>query len=464
MSGPACADDEFGGSAQPHPTSRRSIRTLRWASASVLLACGPAESTVAPFDYFALDSSLDERPHTVDWSSDTSTPRVDGVVAENARYGDSRYAFDFVTPLGEYSVDLLAHGTVAEGTLGRCRDGSCDDAAVEARPLRLRDPDSPSLRLLSETRPAQQTDAALAVTTSADRAVVVYGNDGARMFDVVDPTRVDEVTHLQPADSSEFWNDAEVYADRWLLLASSTRGLRIYDISDGAEPSQLPAPFPMRGGHSLQLVGSTAYLAQTGGEGGVTILDLSSLPEWTSVQTYKFAECRQVHEVEASERWLLLSCLDEGFQLYRREEGRAPAWVAGVASEQAHSARRIAAETWLTTSEHYAASVDVVRLDASSSTLERLARFSTGVSASPHEPSCVGQSCWLTHHQQGLLQLDLNDPEAPVLSRQVHTWDGPAVTFLEGASGIAVSGAYLYVADTERGLLIFEDLTHPDAQ
>ncbi len=432
-------------------------------SASLLLACGPAESTVAPFDYFALESSLDERPHAVDWSSDTSKPRVDGVVADRARYGDSRYVFDFVTPLGAYSVDLTAHGAVAEGNLGRCRDGNCDEATVEARPLRLHDASSPSLRLLSETRPAQQTDPALAVTTSAHRAVVVYGNDGARVFDVVDPIRPDELTHLQPADSSEFWNDAEVY-DRWLLLASSSRGVRIYDTSDNAAPTQLPAPFPMRGGHSLQLVGSTAYLAQTGGEGGVTVLDLSSLPEWTSVQTYKFAECRQVHEVEASERWLLLSCLEEGFQLYRREGSTAPEWVAGVASEQAHSARRIATETWLTTSEHYAASVDVVRFDASSSTLETLARFSTGVSASPHEPSCSERTCWLTHHQQGLLQLDLNDPEAPVLSRRVHTWDGPAATFLEGASGLAVSGAYLYVADTERGLLIFEDLTHPDAQ
>src|SRR5690606_21296562 len=152
---------------------------------------------------------------------------------------------------------------------------------------------------------------------------------------------------------------------------------------------------------NLTVADGVAYVARTGTRGGLTWFDVSELPLIDEFFSFSPPECEQVHDVEVADGLLMLSCLDQGFQLFQVNGKTQPKWLAEFPGKQAHSAFRIESGTWVVTSEHFAAPTQVVSWERPSSRLVEVGRFATGGAAAPHEVACLDQQCWLAYHQEG---------------------------------------------------------------
>jgi hypothetical protein len=77
----------------------------------------------------------------------------------------------------------------------------------------------------------------------------------------------------------------------------------------------------------------------------------------------------------------------------------------------------------------------------------------------------IGDRAYIAYYHDGVRVLDLADPTAPKLLGYFNTWDPSDIStgswLFESARGIDVdpSQRLIYVADTQRGLIILRDQT-----
>lgn len=91
--------------------------------------------------------------------------------------------------------------------------------------------------------------------------------------------------------------------------------------------------------------------------------------------------------------------------------------------------------------------------------LDELSRFATRPEVGIHNILMVGDKAYIAYYQDGVRIVDLSTPTAPREVAHHDTWDfenAPGTSF-EGAVGIRVVGDLVYVADSQRGLLIFRE-------
>ena len=76
-----------------------------------------------------------------------------------------------------------------------------------------------------------------------------------------------------------------------------------------------------------------------------------------------------------------------------------------------------------------------------------------------HNIQLVGDRAYIAYYQDGVRVVDLADPTQPTEVAHFNTWDAEAAPgfAFEGAIGIRVVGGLIYVADSERGLIILEE-------
>lgn len=95
--------------------------------------------------------------------------------------------------------------------------------------------------------------------------------------------------------------------------------------------------------------------------------------------------------------------------------------------------------------------------DAASPTfMQELSRYQSRPEVGIHNIELVGDKAYIAYYQDGVRVVDLSDPTEPREIAHHNTWDyensrgGP----FEGALGLRVVGDLIYVADSERGLVI----------
>lgn len=104
----------------------------------------------------------------------------------------------------------------------------------------------------------------------------------------------------------------------------------------------------------------------------------------------------------------------------------------------------------------------ILDVDAASPTfMQEIGRFRTRAEVGIHNILLVDDKAYIAYYQDGIRVVDLADPTAPREVGRYNTWDPETASgqAFEGAIGLAVIGDLVYVADSDRGLVILRDTT-----
>jgi hypothetical protein len=434
------------------------LASLGCSAASPKQDGSPLSTRLLERRYYALSTDLPYDPAQV---VDVQNARVDGAPAD-VTIASNELHIARTDAVGR-SVEVWATpagGDALSGRLERCRGSACDHARVELRPLwsgtrRIRGYD-----LLSELDDdSWSAGRVLALAESDGLVALALGPVGFALVDATDPNALAVVSQVPALDVDEWINDVAILEHRWLLVASSTRGLRILDIADPTAPLPAVDAFPTArtNVHRLFLDGHRLYLSRVGPFGGLDIVDVRDPTRPRSLADLDVPGCDQVHATFARGDTLITSCLDQGLFVFDLSSSFELELVAHDDELGSHSACLLDdGTTLLATSERYEGALRVLRLDRDRKSLDLVTTVATHSAASVHDVSCRGLRCTVSHYQEGVFELDLSTPEAPKRTHQFPTWDQTAGVFLEGASDAVFAPPRVYVADTTRGLLLLE--------
>ncbi len=253
-------------------------------------------------------------------------------------------------------------------------------------------------------------------------AAPLFGDETA-VIDVTDPAGP-----VQTSVIPEYSHSLQVQTvgnTTHLYLASYTNGVPRFDVTNPLVPVRLgeaTIPGPESGVHDLTVDGDRLYINYT--EAGFVALDISG-------------------------------GLDAAVELGRRPSPYSHASWAGTAG-----GRKILLHGDEGMVEDGGAYLSVLDGDSASPTfMQEIGSYRTRKEVGIHNMQLVGDKAYISYYQDGVRVVDLSDPTMPREVAHYNTWreetayGGP----FEGAIGIRVAGDKIYVADMERGLMIFEE-------
>jgi len=351
------------------------------------------------------------------------------------------------------------------------RDEQCEtEQGKMVRWQRLRgEAEASGLELVGEARGGGIRGAAVNVTVVDGYAYVAEQQEclapGLRIFDVRDPARPVEVGSY---DIDYGANDVEVVVagDRRYAIVSD-ENTSIIDVTDPAAPRLAGSLreyshsvfLERRGGRSL------IYLANYGAY--VPVFDVTDpeAPVLLGRRAFSPEEAPDlgIHDLYVEDGIAYVNGTFGGFLVVDLRDsigqgrllGSTPAdyshqaWVAEIAG------RRLAVHG----DEGDAAHLRVIDVDPASPTfMADLATYETRPEVSIHNMQIVGDLAYVTYYQDGLRLVDLSTPTASREIAHFNTWDlvVGGGHFFSGAIGVFVppDEQLIYVADTERGLLV----------
>jgi hypothetical protein len=330
--------------------------------------------------------------------------------------------------------------------------------------------------------PAQRTsDLAL---QRAGLVVVARGADGLRWLELSSRrSAISEVGHL-PVLLGDDYNDVAVISERYLAVASRSRGLLVVDAANPAAPQIIADALPLlqpRDGHSVFVSGSRLYLAQapTVSTGAVVAFDVSDPEVPRQLWRWQAEQGDDAHDVTVRGDHLYVSSIRGGITLLDARADDMPRVVARRRGLGAHSCSLVdgATERVLWGEERLGGTLHRIDVDRSDGAVRltdtRLqmfeparsaARAAATFAASPHNSACHDTFCFVAHYQLGLQVLDVGSFEEAgraalgvAVVAQYPTWRPSALgesMWLRGATGVALDLPWVYVADTDAGLVV----------
>jgi hypothetical protein len=400
--------------------------------------------------------------------------------------------FEYTTTDGQHRVrayDLCVRESdkVLSGPISYCWDEECYPGTIElVRVERIEgEPEAGGLALVSEWNGGDVpwTDISVNVRVKDSRAYVAGYRGGLHIVDIATPATPHDLGHLPTAVANEIFNDVKLVEDGasgklYALMASNRRGVIVVDVSDPTTPVQVTS-FPVvpegarNNVHTLfteTIDGQTiAYLANVT-KLGLDVYDVTNPAQPVFLGDY-------VHPDVATDPDAYVHDLQvEGKQVYLCYWSQGLVVVDASDTENIHMTgqwktyeRRTSHSVWVTTTtggrkiavhgdEDFTSHIRIVDLE----TMEQIGELSLRPEVSAHNIMAVGDRAFVAYYQDGLRVLDLSDPTQPTVEAYHNTWEGgPGLSFYEGAIGVDVNvetGA-IYVADTQRGLMIFRETT-----
>jgi hypothetical protein len=296
----------------------------------------------------------------------------------------------------------------------------------------------------------------------------VAGPTGFHIIDVSDPARPQAVAFLD-----EPWNDVRVVHGNGKTVAigaSFREDATIFvDVTDPERP-QVAAKIDSFS-HSLQVAGTRLYLADYTTE--VPIYDVADplSPVFLGAAAVPDAEFG-IHDLTVDGDRLFVNQTVDGFIAIDTASnvGGAAKMLARIPTSYSHASavgtttggRRLAlhGDEGLTGTADGAAFLRVLDGDPASATfLQELGRYATRPEVGIHNIEMRGDRAYIAYYQDGVRVVDVSDPAQPREVAHYNTWDETAdgSNAFSGAIGIRVVDGLIYVADSERGLVILRE-------
>ncbi|WP_408891356.1 LVIVD repeat-containing protein [Myxococcus faecalis] len=339
---------------------------------------------------------------------------------------------------------------------------------------------SGGLRLLSETfvTPGQPVD----VYVDGHHAYVVSVPWGSRrpggltVFDIRDRARPVLTKKISlPGDS--YWNAAWTRGDA-LYVASKDTGVLVFDITERANPTfvrNVPGGPPLNV-HTLFVEGDRLYAVSPGpsAHGETLLFDISRPLEPTLLNRIVVSDTTSylpsAHDSFAYQDRLYVNHFSSGYVVFDVKDAMNPkelgayTFASDNSTSMSHAGavgtfggRTIAFEG----GEYQGTHLRV--LDVTDPTnIPLIGRYKLRNQTSIHNMVLKDKRLYIAYYHEGLRVLDVSIPPQPKQIAHFNTFreDDPERTdnLLEGAIGIRVPGdGHVYVVDTARGLLIFNE-------
>lgn len=345
----------------------------------------------------------------------------------------------------------------------------CTARLIRAEPF---DPQpSEKLSLLGEISGPDWKGVTLDVGVAGTTAFVIR-DTGLHAIDVADPTRprlLGSAPNLDPKTRSNDLALFEAAGRRYALIAASP--VQLVDVTD---PNDLqPAGMIPVEAHTLVIETRNAQtLAYFGSlDGTCPVYDLTDPAHPARLGAFD-AHASYVHDLSVNDGIAYLNAWEKGFFVVDYRDPAQPVelghWDApGRTSHHnwttlAADGRRIAMHG----EETYGAHMTIIDVEPTSPQfMQPLGEYETREYVSIHNFTGVGTKAYMAYYQDGVRVVDVADPARPKQLGYFNTWDphdvGASNVFYTGAIGIALDVAreLVFVADTERGLLILRDDT-----
>jgi len=373
-------------------------------------------------------------------------------------------------------VDYLFAGcsaaspTQVQGVFRRCTSGKADlegtfDAARIAR--RAGESESSRVELVSET--VLTRGFARDVFVDSGHAYVVAHEEGLFVYDLSNKQLPLKVAERKPLEG-ESWNQVQV-RQQTLYIASSTRGVLVFDLSDPKSPS---APKVVPGGVNvtgMTFDGNWLYAASPSPNAEILILDATVARSPVITRRYYVEQSNPIlgdlpWDVAVQDNRLYVSHGTYGLTISDVSDPSKPTLLgnfeySGGYTRRAAVFRSGNATVAFEAGEGWDAHLRVLDVTAPK-VVTQMSEFRLRPEASISAMALAGTRLYLGHYQDGLRILDVSNPNALRPVGYFNTWresdPGRGSTFFEGVSDVAVPGdGYIYVAETSRGLLILRE-------
>jgi hypothetical protein len=296
----------------------------------------------------------------------------------------------------------------------------------------------------------------------------VAGTRGLDLIDVTVPDAPRAIGHFE-----DVWNDVRVVRGETEVVAFGANSLEtvVVDVTEPTRPTFVGALLGDSGvssSHSLQVANNRLYVADY--SDAVPVFDVSNplVPIPLGSVLVPDADLG-IHDLTVAGDRLFINQTEAGFVAVDVSGGldtpsvlgRAPGTYSHASAVGAVGGRTLAlhGDEGLTGPEG-AAFLRVFDGDpASASFMTELGRYQSRPEVGIHNFELVGDRAYIAYYQDGVRVVDLSDPTSPREVAHYNTWDpesAPGGAF-EGAFGVRVVDGLIYVADSERGLLIFRE-------
>ncbi|AKQ66902.1 hypothetical protein A176_003814 [Myxococcus hansupus] len=300
---------------------------------------------------------------------------------------------------------------------------------------------------------------------------------GLTVFDVSDPSRPVLTAQITlPGDA--FWNAAWTKDDA-LYIASRSSGVFVFDISQPGNPvlvRNVPGGAPIDV-HTLFVDGTRLYAVSPGPapRGETLIFDISAPLNPILLNRFEASDTTSLipsaHDSFAYQDRLYVNHFSSGYVIFDVKDPMNPVELGtytfdtenSFATSHAGAVTTVAGKTIaFEGGEYQGAHLRV--LDVTDPTnIPLIGRYKLRPQTSIHNMILKGQRLYIAYYHEGLRVLDVSIPPQPRELAYFNTFresdPGRTDNLLEGAIGVRVPGdGHVYVVDTARGLLIFNEL------
>lgn len=308
----------------------------------------------------------------------------------------------------------------------------------------------------------------------ADEVAYVARFGELRVVDVSDPAAPVDLARLGLPDDGAQWADyndlkiVDAAGGRYLVLAGQSTW--IAEVSDPTAPALVASLGEYAHSVFVDVVDERPLVYLANYEDHVPIFDFTDPTSPALLARAAIGPGVEIHDLYAEGTRLYVNGTTSGFHVVDVDLATGDTVVHGsVETPYSHA-------SWVGTigdrtvaihgDEGRGALLRVYDVDPTSEAfLSELGRFQTREEVSIHNMILAGDRAYVAYYQDGVRVLDLSDPSAPTEIAHLHTWDpatGAAGPF-EGAVGIDrdPDTGRLYVADSDRGLLIVDETSAP---